>query len=77
MKYPQKAIYKSKTKNLLQFSLQDGEEVVFIDTCSKPSHAVEGYAFYARPHEKWSLHLVNIKNLKEIKYDKRNNQTNS
>ena len=62
--FPKKAIYKSKSKNMISGSLQDGEIIEFSGNCSKPSMS-KTHAFYARPSEKWNTHLLSINDLKD------------
>lgn len=59
-------IYRPKTENFMPDALNDGEKVVFICEMDKHSENVKGFGKYARTHEKWNTHIVNISELEEI-----------
>ncbi len=55
--------YRPKTENFMPDALKDGEKIIFICEMNKHSENVKGYGRYARPHERWNTHIVNINEL--------------
>jgi len=64
IKFPKRAIYRSKNKNLFAGSLQNGEEIVFRHEASRANSV---HAQYARPDKLWDTYAVHIDNLEEVK----------